>query len=309
MLAERGEDRSKLLNILNSMVVALQRSGTKVKLDFSKTVRMYPGGMLMLLAYLEVLLDLYPGRLKACCMPRSLAAQLMGHFGIATKLGLSAASSRPRDDSVVTWKYLTGEVADGSKISELIEGYRKLTSAEIPDGLYEALTEALTNVRQHAYPAGSNTPDALRRWWLFAKYEEPSGGNVGKLFVGVYDIGLGIQQSMRKHLLPTEKLLDVTGTFLEWTGLEGTSKLERLLLTEAVERNRSSTGLDFRGNGLPEMRDFVLKTTSGRLSIVSGSSQYTTLAKSQSSSANSSRPILGTLILWSIPLDAKEIAI
>lgn len=200
---------------------------------------------------------------------------------------------------------MTGTVADGSPISELIDSYRRLTSADIPDGLYVALTEALTNVRQHAYPPDSPIPPHLRRWWLFSKYEEPEGGREGSLYVGVYDIGIGIQTSMRRRMKPGEKLLDAAGNLLEMAG-KSTSLVDRVLLAAAVERLRSSTGEAFRGNGLPEMRDFVLRTTSGRLSIVAGQSQHTSMAKNPRASAYESQRMFGTLIVWSIPLQPKE---
>jgi hypothetical protein len=308
VLAERAEDRAKLSNVINSMLAALAQPGTKVKLDFTRTVKMYPGGTLILLAYLELLLERFPGRIAARCVPRSLAAQLMRHFGLADRLGINSATSTPTHDSVVRWKYLTGEVADGTPIAELLDSYRRLTAAKIPEGLYESLTEALTNVRQHAYPAGGQVPEGLRRWWLFAKHDEPVDGHLGGLFIGVYDIGIGIQQSMRGRLKRGEKLLDKSGQWLDILGLDGTSRLQRLLLEAAVERNRTSTGLSYRGKGLPEMRDFVLGTPSGRLSIVSGRAQYSCSLKMPSNQASLSRaPILGTLILWSIPLEPLEV--
>jgi hypothetical protein len=267
---------------------------------------MFPGGMLILVAYLELLLELYPGRIQARCTPHSLPAQLMRHFRIADRLGVSPTMSQPTHESVVKWNYLTGRVAEGTRIADLIDRYRKLTSADIPEGLYEAITEALTNVRQHAYPSDSDTPELLKRWWLFSKYEEPSGDQKGSLYIGVYDIGVGIQESMRRRLRPGEKLLDAAGDWLEWTGVDRGNYLERLLLEAAVERHRSSTGLSFRGNGLPEMRDFVLRTTSGQLSIVTGQAQYTCMATPPRSGAVNSQHLLGTLLVWTIPLEPKE---
>lgn len=308
--ADREQDRGPLLRLLNSILMALDRPATKVKLDFSRTVRMLPGGMLLLLAYLEMLLDDKPGRIVAKCGSGSLIAQLLRHFGLADKLGIPAASSAPRHESVTSWRYLTGMVADGASIAKLIQSYRALTAAEIPEGLYEGLTEALTNVRHHAYPATGSVPENLRRWWLFARYVEPKGDTPGNLFIGVYDIGVGIQTSLRSRLSAKEKALEFSGWFEDVVGATfGSSKtLDKRLLEAAIEGTRSSTGLVFRGNGLPEMRDFVRSTKSGRLLILSGGSQYVCLAESQKSATYScSEPILGTLLVWSMPLLPKGI--
>jgi hypothetical protein len=309
VIAERPEDRRRITDVFDSLLRALSNRRTRVKLDFSRTTKMYPGGMLMLLAYLELLLESHPGKITARCLPRSLSAQLLRHCGLADKLGVPPEHSTPTHASVVHWKYLTGTVADGTPIANLIEDYKRFGMAQIPEGLYEAITEALTNVRQHAYPARAAVPEILRRWWLFSKYESPQRDSPGNIYIGVYDIGVGIQSSMRAQLKPGEKLLDIAGQYLDWTGLEGTALLERLLLKAAVEGTRSGTGLDYRGNGLPEMRDFVLRTTSGSLSILSGTAQYTCMARTQTSTAVSSHPTLGTLIVWTIPLQPKEKAL
>lgn len=308
--ADRDEDRKPLLRVLTSVLSALAMPGTKVKLDFSRTVRMFPGGMLLLLAYLELLIEEKPGRIVAKCAPGTLIGQLLRHFGIADKLGIPAAGSAPRAESVVTWKYLTGAVADGAKIAELINSYRSLTAADIPEGLYDVLTEALTNVRHHAYPGTASVPEPLRRWWLFARYVEPRGATPGNLFIGVYDVGVGIQNSLRARLSAGEKALEFGTWIEEQLGVEvGTGKaLDRKLLETAIEGARSSTGLAFRGNGLPEMRDFVRSTKSGKLLILSGGSQYVCLAESgRSATYTCSEPILGTLIVWSMPLQPKGV--
>lgn len=308
--ADRDEDRGRLLQALGTLMEALKFRSARVKLDFSRTVRMFPGGMLLLLAYLELLLEQHPGQMRASCTPGSLIAQLFHHFRLGGRLGISPARNQPRAESVVGWEYLTGTVADGDSIASLLDRYRQLTTANIPDGLYDVLSEALTNVRQHAYPDGG-LPEALRRWWLFARYVEPAGDEPGNLFIGVYDLGIGIQASLRDKLTAGERALDYLKWLTEKFGAEAgpTRALDRALLETAIEGTRSSTGLSFRGNGLPEMRDFVLSTESGRLLIISGQSQYVCSARSQQSTTTSCQePIFGTLIVWSVPLLPKGLA-
>lgn len=309
LLAETHEQRAKLATVIHSAMKVLRTSSSRVRFDFSKTKKLYPGGTLVFLAYLEVLLQTYPGRIQARCPPRSLAAQLMSHFGIAGALGISKEDSEPTADSVVNWRYVTGTVADGQKISSLLNDYRSISSADIPEGLYDVLAEALTNVRHHAYPKSSQQtihPD-LQRWWLFARYVEPNNGEKGNLYIAVYDVGVGIPSSMRQNLRNGELVLEKTDELLQWVGVQEKPHLEHLLLQRAVENPRSSTGLAFRGKGLPEMKDFVMGTESGRLYIISGDAQYSCIAETSVSKAFSCDNFFsGTLILWSIPLHAKE---
>lgn len=304
--ADHATDRAQLYVVLRSLAGVLRSSGARVKLDFTQTTKMYPGGMLLLLAYLELLLESYPGRIRAKCVNGSLAAQLLSHCRFAHRLGIDTTASTPRHESVITWKYLTGHLAEGQKVRELLDSYRAFDSARIPEGLYDVLTEALTNVRHHAYPDSGSVPTDLHRWWLFSRFSEPTANSAGSIYIAVYDVGIGIQSSLRSRLATGERILDSAGDLLSLVGVGGNS-IERHLLHAAVEGRRSSTGLGNRGYGLPEMREFVLRSGTGTLSIVSGMAQYTCLAEVQSSSAyRCSDPTLGTLILWHLPLQWKE---
>lgn len=303
LVSERPEQREQILSIVDSALGALRRDGvTRVRFDFTKTERLYPGGTLMLFAYLELFLEICPGRVQARCAPNSMPAQLLRHCGLADRLGVAESISRPTHKSVIHWKYLTGSLADGEKILNLIEDYRRLGSSEIPEGLYEVLTEALTNVRQHAYKGERDLPDAMKRWWLFANYEPPVQTKPGNLYIAVYDIGIGIQASMRRKLQAGEALQGLADDLAQFWGMPART-MERVLLQRAVEHRRTSTGLPERGRGLPEMRDFVLATDSGRLYIVSGGAQYSCTPDSASGGAIACKErIAGTLILWSLPL-------
>ncbi|AOW14527.1 hypothetical protein LPB72_06060 [Hydrogenophaga crassostreae] len=258
--------------------------------------------MLVLLGALELILEIFPGKVSARCPPKSLSAQLLRHFGIADKLGVSPQSSQPTARSVVEWRYLTGTQAIGEDVRELLHSYRQNTSAEIPPDLFSVLTEGLINVRHHAYPADSEIPPDLRRWWLFSRYVEPEGQTAGNLYIAIYDMGVGIPTTMKERLERGEVILNLIEQVIP-TG----KALDKALLLQAVEHRRSGTGLPHRGNGLPEMREFVASTSAGRLYIVSGSAQYSYGPSSQEGMVTAySRSFPGTLILWSLPLKLKE---
>lgn len=303
LVAEKYEQRCKILDVLEQCLGVLERGRSRVKLDFSRVQRIFPGGMLVLLGALELILEFYPGRVFARCPPKSLSAQLLRHFGVADKLGVSPQFSKPTAKSVVEWRYLTGTQAMGEEVSRLLDNYRQNTSAEIPPDLFGVLTEGLTNVRHHAYPPESNIPVDLRRWWLFARYVEPNDKTPGNLFIAIYDMGVGIPATMKQRLERGEIALNWVEKVIP-TG----HALDRALLQQAVDHKRSGTGHPHRGNGLPEMREFVETTTSGRLYIVSGNAQYSYGPQFKSGSTNAfSRQFPGTLILWSLPLKSKEL--
>jgi len=303
--AEKIESRKKIQQVLDSAWTTLRKGSSKLKLDFSRTHKIFPGGMLLLLANIALMLELFPNKVQAKCPPKSMAAQLLRHFGYADRLGVSPASSQPNHKDVVTWQYVTGTNADGSLITELLKQLRSDTGNLIPDGLYDVLTEALTNVSNHAYPAEVELPTGLKRWWLFSRLDRPTHDSTGNLYIGVYDMGAGIQNTMRNRLEKSEELLN----YADWSDWWKWPRklLDKRLLTEAVERKRSSTGLPFRGNGLPEMKDFVALTDSGRMSIISGHAQYTYSVSGGGNGYQCDVETLGTLILWNIPLIHKQL--
>jgi hypothetical protein len=260
-----------------------------------------------LLSNVALMLEFFPGKVSAKCPPKSMAAQLLNHFGYAEKLGVNSASSLPSHKDVVTWRHVSGTNADGVAITKLLSELESDTDASIPVGLYEVLTEALTNVRNHAYPDDIAIPESLRRWWIFSRLDNPTEAKQGNLYIGIYDMGLGIQTTMREKLEKTEALVATAEDWAQW--LDWPKKfLEKRLLMEAVEHKRSSTGLAFRGNGLPEMKDFVMQTESGSLSVISGYAQYTCSASSGGTSYQCDDLTKGTLILWSLPLQRKELS-
>lgn len=305
LIVEKDDQRAKLRRVLDSADSVLSQPRTKVKFDFSRVAKIYPGGMLVFIAHLYLLAQIYPGRVAVRAPSGSVASQLLEHVGVYSMLGAPRAGPAPNHESVVNWRYLTGTGSDGVLISELLASYKDQIDAEIPEGLYDVLAEAFTNVRHHAFPAASRVPEFLKRWWLFSRYVAPKAGSRGALYIAVYDIGVGIQNSLRHKLRTGEWILDATDELLSVGG----RLLERKLLETAVEHERSRTGLKNRGLGLPEMKEFVMSTDGGRLYILSGSAQYSCSAGAGKGTVyDCANGFGGTLILWSLPLTPKESA-
>lgn len=307
LVAEKIEQRQAILDVVVRMRTALKSKGTRVKLDFSRVHKLFPGGTLILLAALEQLTTKYPGRIFARCPPQSMSAQLLRHFELADKLGISPRYSRPESRSVLDWRYLTGTQADGEKVKALLDDYRQTVQAEIPDDLFTVLTEGLTNVRHHAYPDDSLVPVPDRRWWIFSRYVAPIENHPGSLYIAIYDLGVGIPSTMRNKLNKKEVVIDFIDKTAEAFALSN-GLLDKQLLQAAIEHKRSQTGQPNRGKGLPDMREFVRSTANGRLYIISGKAQYSCLADADHGLTNGfSGHFPGTLLLWSLPLKAKEL--
>lgn len=307
MSGERDDVRGEILQLVSTLLRVLTNSRSLVKLDFSPVKRIYPGGLLLLLAYLELTLESFPRRVRAVCPRGSKSAQLLHQFGFGERLGVSMVGNKPRDDDVVNWRFGTGHQVEGQKIVEHLDGFVEMIGSSMPQGLYNALCEAMSNVKHHAYPTGCSVPPELQRWWLFSSCRPPEKGKGGQLYLAFYDIGIGIPETMRLRLDGMrERLAGGWQGLMRDLGLGDGLGQDRDLLRLAIDHERSSTGLHFRGKGLPEMKEFASSTDEGRMTIISGGAQYTYRAQNRQTITYRCRQALGgTLILWNLPLTLK----
>jgi len=306
LIAEKSELREKILNVIRQIDQRLE-SQHRIKLDFSRVRRIYPGGMLILLAALRRQTDRHPRKIQARCPPQSLSAQLLNHFGIARALGIKPHLSHPRHSSVTGWQHLSGTQADGPQVKRLLDQYRDNTQAELPDELFLVLTEGLSNVCHHAYPSDCEIEAKHRKWWLFARLDEPSFDRSGSIYIAIYDLGVGIPGTLRSKLKVGEIALNALDKASELVGLSEGTRLDQRLLKTAIENPRTQTGQAHRGKGLPEMREFAASTDGGRLHIVSGQAQYSMHGgKPDGQLQGFDEKFPGTLLLWNLPLKTKE---
>ncbi|PCJ35541.1 MAG: hypothetical protein COA75_10325 [Cellvibrionales bacterium] len=193
-------------------------------------------------------------------------------------------------------KYIKGECGDNAKTRQLKAGLREIVGEDISKWIFlnTGLTEAITNVSQHAYPK-SRTTDA-KNWYLSGGFNHKTK----ELKIVFYDQGIGIPKSLPASEV-WEKLLD---------RLSGLSLVERkkdeVLLKAAVELDRTSTQSSDRGKGLQDMLEFVKQRQNGYLSILSRRGLYRFSMKDGKAHVKSehfNNPVLGTLIIWKVTLD------
>ena len=172
--------------------------------------------------------------------------------------------------------------------------------------LYRGITEAMTNVRQHAYGGTGDSTGARRsirrlterrqeqKWWMFGAYDSDQK----TLTCTFYDQGRGIPSRMREmHSRST------INNILSQLGLHSD---EPNLIAAAMEigRRGTRTGEEHRGYGLSDIKKFAEQATRGRLRILSGQGKY--LYDSQAASDYEvtllRERVRGTLIEWELQL-------
>ncbi|HFR4115522.1 TPA: hypothetical protein ACHVKA_003550 [Yersinia enterocolitica] len=222
----------------------------------------------------------------------------LGFFELFNKSkGLEIDNSSLIDSDVKFVKYLKGKCGDIEKTVVLKNEIIKVVGEKVSKWviLQGGLSEAITNVSHHAYPANLGFKDQDKNWYLTGSYNEKDK----VLKVVFYDQGIGIPKS-----LPASQMWERIVQFIsKFTNSD--RKNDEVLLKAAVELDRTRTKESDRGKGLQDLLDFIKERGDGYLSIMSAKGLYKheikdgkTIIKTE----NFSMPVCGTLIIWSASL-------
>jgi hypothetical protein len=256
-------------------------NGKQVCLDFSRTKRLFPCGVLIVMGAVDDWIQRFPRMLSASYPPDDLVEQMLQHVGVLQKLGLPPRKTVSHDD-VVRWHYFTGMNVDASPVEPFMEHVRSVVGEEAQMGLADCINEAMTNVRHHAYAGKTGG-----QWWIFATISDK------RIFVAMHDRGASIPAT----LLEKPEIWDYL-TARVWRQGRADGKL-----ISAAADGRTSTKLPYRGKGLPEMLEFTKKSRNGELAIYSrrGFFRFSEREKVESV-GRLTKPIPGTLIVWMLNL-------
>jgi hypothetical protein len=158
--------------------------------------------------------------------------------------------------------------------------------------LFRAVTEAMINVGQHAYPIENRYPTSIRgRWWLAGAVDQ----HADSLMVMFCDLGVSIP-----HTLPKLYASETIGACLSL--LPGLNPNDGELIRAGMTLGRSQTRETNRGKGLNDLRSFVDQSGSGELHIHSRYGSYCYRALEKEQTENYDTAIGGTFIRWNVPL-------
>ena len=185
----------------------------------------------------------------------------------------------------------SGIGSDGSLADTLADSMANIAGPIVGrQTLYVGLTEAMTNVAQHAYPNSGDDgarPD-YNRWWMTGSYDPANK----RMKVLILDRGAGIPNT-----LPHSSVWERVAALLA----KLTNSNDADMIEAAVEVGRSSTRQTYRGQGLDDIRQFVESSPGGRLRILSGRGEVTYhQGKALPVKITHREPMPGTLIEWEI---------
>lgn len=191
-------------------------------------------------------------------------------------------------------KMICGSRLDEDKFTEFDDALGRVFAEyhSLPR-LYEGMSEALLNVRHHAYldEVKLTYPSPGKRWWATACIDSKEN----ELRIFVYDQGVGIPATL-PHTGYGEMLSSlVKGAAHGQLGDDAT------LLKGALEYSRSRTEQAGRGKGFKNIMSAIDTYQTGRLRIVSGRAEVTYSGQGVIVSQRHDQHVGGTLIEWTLP--------
>lgn len=292
---ENYEITTSHLRILRKAV----ETGTKIRrIDFSRIKKLSTSAALVLASTVDQWKDRVKGSLKAELPTWGMdITRLLCQMGYFELLDLRRPPQNWEDSSGITYlPFLKGRVGEdkpGEKAKHLRVEIEKLVGEKIKKHLlFEGISEAITNVCQHAYEGVND--ERRKFWWLSASYDDLSR----ELRITFYDKGIGIPKTLPAH----KKFEIIRQLFHAWT--------DSRKVKAAMEIGRTASGLSERGKGLQNLIEFAKAHTRGSLRVTSLRGSYEEFYESMS---DGQRPpqisrkdhrcsIGGTLIEWSVIL-------
>ncbi len=199
-------------------------------------------------------------------------------------------------ENITVLKLRSGEKSNGQELQQLQLDLSRIFQAFVANPkIYQGLLEAANNCIDHAYPdMGAIRPKysyAGHRWWATACVDMRN--NSLRFFI--YDQGVGIPRTIGEKADWRQALSKIPGISMsnDATTIDG-----------AFEIGRTSTGIDGRGRGLNQMREATEIADNAYIRIVSGKGDVKYNCSRNSEKQQLPAHIGGTLVEWSIPIDA-----
>ncbi|MET3109446.1 hypothetical protein AAKU67_004309 [Oxalobacteraceae bacterium GrIS 2.11] len=263
------------------------------ELDFTNTEKLYAEGTLLFLAELKRLIKYTEGNVHLTCkLPiNNKSAQVLKQLGILDLLGVKTPIV-PLDDDVVNWRCASGHQVLGAKYEDILSSYNGEITPALQQNLYTGITEAMTNVINHAYDLGREDKlniKSTKDWWMFSQEKD------NYLSVVFCDLGAGIPRT-----LPMKRPGLINRIIRK--GIYGDGEIIKYAVKDSVSRTKKK----YRGKGLNQIIQTIVEVPGARVLILSNKGAFMQIAGQRPTCMSFDDSILGTLIFWGIPLPSRE---
>lgn len=183
-------------------------------------------------------------------------------------------------------KFSSGETANKDSRDKILTALDELVGDIEIIGrkhLQRSLGEAMTNTAQHAYPEDFVEKSLFKdkRWWVSASIDKDRH----ILRFSIYDQGKTIPGTLKLELYK-----DI------WDRV--TNSLDSNRIKVAIESNKSSINLKYRGKGLNDIKKYAEDIDEGELMVISRKGFYNYKKNEESITKELDISLDGTLISW-----------
>lgn len=272
-----------------------------LKLNFSNCTSIAPAAMLLLLAHIDRIRILRGSDAVTGTYPLDEKLdKKMCAMGFYDLLNIKNRYSHPKTFPMEYIKFVSGT----KKPDRFTQDFKSSLfgnlsiKTDVGRSFYAAITEALLNCLNHAYPDTPIKDKKIKnKWWLSGHYHKPSGN----LHIMFCDLGVGIPETLPRTQT-SEKIRDL----IKKLSL-GMYEDDGTMIRAAMAIGRSQTGHNNRGKGLNDLRKLIEKIGAGKLIVYSNKGRYNFNLKDEKfieeSHKTLSYSIRGTLIHWTVPID------
>lgn len=289
--------RGVFLNAIANLRLFLQNPPADAVLDFSKVKILYPEATLLFWAELSHLMQSKKVGLEVgCIVPKQQRSRdALQQIGVFELLNHQIDSIATHNDAI-HWRVSHGHDVAGAEYETILQPYDGEIALPLQEGLYTGITEAMTNVANHAYILKRQLKDVStpknKDWWMFSEHK----GNT--LTVVFADLGAGIPIT-----LPVKRpdvWTKIKQTLQKGRGKFGKRqkrKSDADAIEAAVKDSVTRTRMDNRGKGLGQIMHAVATAKNHHIAIHSNYGTYGNKLKS-----NHIDSINATIISWQIDL-------
>lgn len=265
------------------------RAGSHIILDFKNTKKAYSNGMLYLFAEISNLLNVIPHcGIRIEKARNSKINHVLNQIGLFTLCGQKFISKKKYED-VIHWRSTQGDKVSGAAFDEVLDPEAEGKALSENSEIYGAFIEAIKNAIHHAYiknRALSPVAKDKAAWWMFSQIRN----NI--VDVVICDLGIGIPNTLPET--NRTLYLSVREAFK--------GKIDAELIVRAIQNSSTRTQQCNRGNGLKKIAQIASDTRGAHLAILSSFGMLA-LTNKETILQNFKKPLPGTLISWSIPLE------
>ncbi len=293
-LDENFEKVVECINSVQKIAFGKRQKGIKKIVDFSAIRKLEPAAALVLSAEMDRWKRLtgfkpVPYELPNWDIQILLQFQEMGLFKLLYEI-----ETQTKESPIVQWiPFRHGKGDAGEPADQFLSNLTQI-AGKIPERMifYEALAEALLNVKNHAYMSNQATDYACQpikdAWWIAGAFNSETNELTGLVF----DQGLGIPVTLPRSALWEQIRQHIIND-------------EAKLIEAAIEVSRTRTGLRNRGKGLAQILSVIDEVGNGMLRVISGRGEIR-YDKNGLTRLTHNSSLGGTLIEWKIPCPPKS---